>query len=169
MSKIKDMKLRYKVAAGVATGAAIVGMAGGAFAYFNGGNGTGTGTASTSASAPNVSNLSATVSASGIAYDGTTSDVSVTVKNPNPYSVAFKSLTVGVDDSKLPANCAAGSFSVDNSKATWVGAVAPGTADNPGTEAVTGITIKFVDSQTALQDGCVNSSVIPLTYTISGS
>lgn len=169
MSKIKDMKLRYKVVAGVATGAAVLGMAGGAFAYFGGGNGTGTGAASTSATAPTVSNLSATVSASDITYDGSTSDVSVTVNNPNPYSVAFKSLTVGVDDNKLPANCAKGSFLVDNSKATWTGAVGPGTVTVPGTEPVTGITIKFVDSQTGLQDGCVNSTVIPLTYTISGS
>lgn len=169
MSKIKDMKLRYKVVAGVATGAAVLGMAGGAFAYFNGGNGTGTGTASTSATAPTLNNLSATVSASGITYDGNTSAVSVTVNNPNPYSVAFKSLTVGVDDHNLPANCAPGSFSVDNSKATWAGAVGSGTVLNPGTEPVTGITIKFVDSQSAIQDGCVNSTVIPLTYTISGS
>ena len=41
----KDMKLRYKVGVGVVTGAAVVGMAGGAFAYFTStGNGTGAAT-----------------------------------------------------------------------------------------------------------------------------
>ena len=34
MSKFSNLKLRYKVGVGVATGAAVLGMAGGAFAYF---------------------------------------------------------------------------------------------------------------------------------------
>lgn len=46
MSKFKDMKLRYKIGVGVVTGAAVLGMAGGAFAYFTS-NGSGSSTNNT--------------------------------------------------------------------------------------------------------------------------
>lgn len=49
LGRISNMKLRYKVGFGVATTAAVVGMAGGAFAYFTA-TGTGTGSATTGTS-----------------------------------------------------------------------------------------------------------------------
>jgi hypothetical protein len=49
MSKFKNMKLRYKIGAGVATTAAVVGLGGAAFAYFTStGSGTGNATVGTS-------------------------------------------------------------------------------------------------------------------------
>lgn len=50
LGRIKNMKLRYKIAAGAATGAMILGGGGAAFAYFTGdGNGTGTATVGSTA------------------------------------------------------------------------------------------------------------------------
>jgi hypothetical protein len=157
--RIKDMKFRTKVAVGATMVAASIAGGGVAFAYFTGGNGTGTGDATTSATAPNVGNLTSTVSATGITYDGNTSVVSVTVNNPNPYSVSFTSVTVSVDDTKLPTNCAAGSFTVSNSGQAHTGAVGPGTVVIPGTLPVTGITIKFNDEQANNQQGCVAATI----------
>lgn len=51
MSKIKNMKLRYKIGVGVATAGALAGVAGGAFAYWTAA-GSGTGSATTGSSSP---------------------------------------------------------------------------------------------------------------------
>ena len=45
MSKLSNLKLRYKIGVGVATGAAILGSGAGAFAYWTGATGTGSGNA----------------------------------------------------------------------------------------------------------------------------
>ena len=72
------MKLRYKVGFGVATGAAVLGMAGGAFAYFTG-SGAGTGTASVGGTATWHVAKSGT---SGTMFPGAgTSTVTFTVTN----------------------------------------------------------------------------------------
>lgn len=92
--KFKDMKLRYKLGVGVVTGAAVVGMAGGAFAYFTAG-----GSGSSQGAVGSPSNWTVTVgSESGSISPGQGSETfTVGVTNPGSGNQELNTLSVAVN------------------------------------------------------------------------
>ena len=92
--KFNDMKLRYKVAAGVATSAAVLGMAGGAFAYFTAG-----GSGSSQGAVGSPSNWTVTVGAvsSSISPGQGSETFSVGVTNPGSGNQELSTLSVAVN------------------------------------------------------------------------
>jgi hypothetical protein len=114
MSKFKNMKLRYKIGAGVATGATLIAAGGLAFAAW-------TTSGSGSGSAIAYTNQTSTVTASASTADtslwpGNTTATALhfTVNNPNPYSVTFTTFSGGsitsVDGPHTTAGCATSDF-----------------------------------------------------------
>jgi len=121
--KFKDMKLRYKVGVGVVTGASIVGMAGGAFAYFTG-SGSGNGTASVGSTA--TWTVAQSGSASGAMYPGAgTSTVTFTATNSGTGYQGIdgaSQLTVSINAAQSGANAGditVGGTAVAGCLASW--------------------------------------------------
>ncbi|HWE55773.1 MAG TPA: hypothetical protein VG435_09680 [Acidimicrobiales bacterium] len=96
LGRVKNMKLRYKIGAGVATAAAVVAGGGAAFAYFTT-TGSNTGTASTGVAGTwDVENVA---TAGGALYPAQGSDtISAQVQNPTGHgNQGLKSLVVTVN------------------------------------------------------------------------
>ena len=167
MSKIKNMKLRYKVGLGVATGAAILAGGGAAFAYLSetghvsatGGTGTVTPSHGTSVSAITWSAGTAT----GLVPGSTSQNVTITLSDPNPYSVNIGSWTFAVSSVSGPTGCA------DNTVALLSGsATTPATFVVPtgvSTATVT-VPVTMADSTTIDQSKCIGA---PLTVTFGAT
>jgi hypothetical protein len=101
MSKIKNMKMRYKVGVGVATTAAVVGLGGAAFAYFTStGSGTSSGTvAGAQTNTWGVTFGTATYSVGSAIYPNTTENIPVTIKNTGNGNQGLTSVTVALKTS----------------------------------------------------------------------
>ena len=170
MSKFSNLKLRYKIGVGVATGAIILGAAGGAFAYIAGGSGTGSGTA-TSASNETLSNLTAVATVTGLVPGGGGVATSVVVTNPNTYSVQFGRINIVLNETGTPAwpsQC-----DISGSPAySWF---TTGSDTTGAYTAVEGTTTTFAGPTVAMNDDSVNNQTsclgksIPLTVTLSAS
>jgi hypothetical protein len=154
MSKIKNMKLRYKIAAGVTAGAMVIGGAGVAFAYVTGGSGSGGGTAT--ATAPTENNLTTSASITNPVSFGGSQPISITVTNGNTYSLGWANDSVSLASvSTTSPACPAGSFTVTGSSA-GSGVVGAGTS----TTVSSGFTLNFVDLGTSSnQTGCEAATV----------
>jgi hypothetical protein len=120
MSKFSNLKLRYKVGFGLATTAAVLGMAGGAFAYFTD-SGSGTGSASVGTSTPFV--ISGTDSSAN--YPGQSTDTELSVQNP------------GSGNQQIGTIYLANVRACLGTSSTWTGTYAGGSCTNSGTHVST--------------------------------
>ena len=180
--KFTDMKLRYKIGVGVITGAAVLGMAGGAFAYFTGANGTGSGQASVgTSSAWQVAETA--VSIEKVYPDAAIGGANVitnryTVSNPGDGSQYLASVTISVaksdgtewssqTDTNKPA-CTASDFSVGGEAVgtAHVDTTAAGTFTS-GQSKTEPVTVEMIDNGLN-QDNCQGVTV-PLYYVASSS
>lgn len=171
MTKIKNMKLRYKVGAGVATTAAIVGVGTAAFAYITGGSGSGSGTASVT-STVTLNNLSASATTSAMVPAGAAQATTVLVTDPNNYSVQFGRIHVALDTTAAdwPSGCTYAMATGGSAQWFTVGSDTTGayTATHAGPNSYTGPTVTFNDDPSNDQTGCLGKA-IPLTVTLSAS
>ena len=155
-----------KAAVVAATTALTLGIAGAAFAYFTGGNGTGTGSAGTVSTASKA--ITPSASATGVAYDGSATDVTITLDNANPYSVQVATATVSIntsDASWIADSCPTDSFALGGASVAGPYTV-PAKSGSDGTTTVSGNTIHFVDHSGEDQTGCIGFSV-PLSVSAS--
>lgn len=166
MSKIKDMKLRYKVAAGVATGAAVLGMAGGAFAYWtNSGSGTGSATAGkVTANSITVTDDSANLNdlGPGVADQ----NISVTFANNDGFSEWVTNVQVTLTVTPLSGKtCDASNYEINGTQYTApvtlpIGhELTPLGTSNASYTAMDLYKLGFNDEASSNQDGCQGATV----------
>jgi Camelysin metallo-endopeptidase len=155
---MKKFTLKKKMIAGAAAGALVLGVAGGAFAFWTQ-NGSGPGSASTGTTTGITVNE--VVSASNLYPGGPAQSLSGDFTSTNPGTVSIGAVTASLGT--LPSGCVAADFTIDNSASTNSGTVASGTHQG----AWSGITIKM-NNTAANQDGC-KSSTIPLAYAVAAS
>jgi hypothetical protein len=178
MGKIRNMKLRYKVAAAVASGAIVLGAGGAAFAYWTStGSGAGsakTGTEVSSLAFTDTTNI--TDMAPGIAPE----TISGSVQNTSATQSAFvNSVTATINtvtetpaelaaygtDGRTPGTsgqaylCSAADYTISTTPMSVNKDLAPGDSAN-----FTGATIGFNDNASVNQDACQGATVA-LTYT----
>lgn len=169
MSKIRNMKLRYKIGVGVASTAAVVGAGSAAFAYWSS-TGTGTGTAQTATAAPSLT--FSTSSISGLAPGVAATPFTVTVTNSGSQSSYVSGLTAYLtvtEATNAPAgtctasdyllNGYAGADSAHPQTISWspVDLAAGAHQASGGTD-----TVQFNDT-TSNQDAC-QGAVVTLNY-----
>jgi hypothetical protein len=120
MSKFSNLKLRYKIGVGVATGATILGISGGAFAYFTAPQATGSGNASVGGTGTWTV---AQTGSSGTIYPGSgSSTITYTVTNSGANAdQGFNSVvtTVNADGSGNVFDHNASDAAVPGCKAIW--------------------------------------------------
>lgn len=166
MSKFSNMKLRYKVGVGVATTAAIAGMAGGAFAYWTQ-TSTGSGTATTgsqtaySVAGSNAINLT----------PGASQDLTAVVTNAGPLSapvpghvhVDITSVSGQSTIAGLPL-CTVADYALSNSGDMTTTATGP--LAHAATASYSGVAVSMVNRQDTVagdgsgnQDNCQGATV----------
>lgn len=158
-----------KAMAVTATVAVTLGLAGAAFAYITGGSGSGTGTASV-ISTVTLSNLSASATTGAMTPGGSAQATTVTVTDPNTYSVQFGRIKIALDTTA--ADWPSGCTYANASAYSWftVGADTTGayTATPAGPNSYTGPTVTMNDDPSHDQTGCLGKA-IPLIVTLSAS
>ena len=149
-----------KAAAVGVTAGLVLGLAGGAFAFWTqGGSGTGSATTGTTATIT----VNETTSATDLYPGGPAQALAGNFDNPNAGTTHIGAVTAAVDNAHLPSGCVAADFTVNNAGTTNSGTLAQGT----GVGSWSGITIKMNETGVN-QDACKTAS-IPLTYTLAAS
>lgn len=178
--RIKDMKLRYKIGVGVATGAAVIGGGSMAFAYWTS-TGTGAGSATTGTAASTLSFTDGTAitdMAPGVAAESINGLVKNTQSTGGQYeyvnsvtaSIASVSETTAAKTawgdpatkttgSKGTYYCTASDYTLSNPTMSVGTDLAPGAS-----ASFSGATIAFNDNASQNQDACQGATV-NLTYT----
>lgn len=172
LGKVKNMKLRYKIGVGVATGAAIVAGGGAAFAYWTT-SGAGSGSAATgSAGASDIAISDNSSSLTPLAPGVAPQEVTVTYSNNNTSNPeALSSATVSLSVTPTGTNvCAASNYEINGTSyagavTIFSGSVQEITHGTPYVES-DAYTIGFDDSQSVNQSGCEGATVT-LTYASS--
>ena len=166
LGRAKNMKLRYKIGMGVATGAAVLAGGGAAFAYFTTtGSGTGQGAVGTA--------TSWTVTAateSGTIYPGQgTETIGYTVTNPGSGYQELNTLSVAVNTVSSTGDITAGGKDVAGCLATWfvpviahtgtgtLASISPATDLAPNATYSAVVTLSMTDSN-SVQDSCKNAT-----------
>lgn len=156
MSKFTNMKLRYKIGAGIATGATVLGM-GVAYAQWTA-SGTGVGTAK-AGSAQGVTAATATYSVTtGLLYPGGAGDLLVTLSNPNPYPVTV---------TQIAQDTSAGKFVSSDKPAGTNNATA--CTDDPASTPSHPTGVSFSQQTTSISLAAHGNSGDHATVTLSGS
>lgn len=132
MSKFSNLKLRYKIGVGVATGAVILGAAGGAFAYFTtNGSSTGTGAVGSTSTA-NDWTVAVTNSSTAMYPGGTADTLPFTITNSVNGFEGLQTIAVSVapDAAHATAGCQASWYTVSVSGTDTAGTNSSTTSDS---------------------------------------
>ena len=158
LGRAKNMKLRYKIGMGVATGAAVLAGGGAAFAYWTtSGSGTGSGTA---ASSNGTITLTAHFASNALTPGGSV-PVTITAANTGTSNLYLSTINAGkisLDSTSVTAGCLVGDFSLTGVSTTPSEVKAGDKSDAVGTD-----TLNFANTDVN-QDGC-KGATITLTYT----
>lgn len=160
MSKIRNMKLRYKIGVGVAAGAAVVGAGSAAFAYWTT-TGAGTGSANVQSSNGTVA-LTATFSGTNLYPGSAAIPVAITGANSGATNLFVTSIdpgTITVDSGHSACNLS--DFSL--SGATLVNSSGVEVAHGTSGVSVATDSLTFANSDVS-QDAC-KGATITLHYT----
>lgn len=144
----------------IGTSAALVAVAGAAYAYYVGAvNGTGTGSAATANTT--VQNLTFAADAITGLVPGQSQDTTITLTNPNDFAVQYPAKTIAVSSVSGPTGCADNTVALLSGSANWAG----GVLEANGTDTVT-VTVEMEDSTSVNQNAC-NDAEFEITYSAS--
>ena len=164
MSKIKNMKLRYKIGVGVASTAAVVGAGSAAFAYWTT---TGSGGGSDTVASSNGTVTLVASFADAALYPGGSVPVTIKAYSSSATNLFVTSLAKAATPISVPTGCVLGDFSLAGPTVTPGGVEVKAGVNKDAASAVTvgSDTLSWANSDIS-QDSCQGKS-ITLSYTSS--